>query len=177
MTRTLVFALSGLLICAGLSQAQSDTGYGSYQSLINSRYAPDSQSRAGSLDRHVPQLSMSGSPRDPAFSPLAYIDRLFVDSLGRKPSSQEAAYWMRRLNYQSREDVALEIRQRRPSGWLGNYDPRYGLDYDPGPGSSFFPDPSSLNFRDPSGPYFKSPYYSNYQYRRPLRTFRLASQG
>jgi hypothetical protein len=178
MTRTLVFALSGLLIGAGLSQAQSDASYGNYQSLINSRYTPDSQSRAGSMEsRHVPQLSMSGEPRNPQFAPLAYINRLFVDTLGRQPSSQEAAYWLQRLNYQSREEVAQELKQRRPIGWLGTYDSRYGADYDPGPGSAFFPDPASLNFRDPSGPYFKSPYYSNYQYRRPLRAFRLASQG
>jgi hypothetical protein len=179
MTRTLVFASSALLVCAGLSQAQSDTGYGNYQSLINSsRYMPpDSRSRAGSLDRHVPQMSMSGEARDPAYAPLAYINRLFVDTLGRQPSPQEATYWLQRLNYQPREEVALELKQRRPTRWPGYYDSRDGVDYDPGPGSAFFPDPASLNFRDPSGPYFKSPYFSNYQYRRPLRAFPLGDQG
>jgi hypothetical protein len=178
MTRSLVCALSSLLAFAGLASAQYDTGSGSqqnYQRLVNSRYAPDSQ---GSLmNRHVPQASLYGEARNPEFAPTAYIQRLFIDTLGRRPSDQETTYWLRRLDYQSREDVALELMQRRPTRWLGYYDSRYGLDYDPGQGSSFFPDPASLNFRDPSGPYFKSPYYPNYQYRRPLRAFPLGSQG
>jgi hypothetical protein len=181
MTRTLAFALSGLLAFAGFAPAQSDTGPKNYQQLVNSRYVPDSQSRAdraGSLSRrHVPQASLAPSARpDPEFAPRAYIERLFVDTMGRQPTDLETRYWLRRLSYQPREDVALEIMQRRPTRWPGYYDPRYGLDYDPGPGSSFFPDPASLNFRDPSGPYFKSPYYSNYQYRRPLRAFPLGSR-
>ncbi len=184
MTRTLAFALSGLLAFASLGQAQYDTGSGpqrGYQRLINSRYVPDSQSRAdraGSLEnRYVPQMNMSGEPRDPEFAPLAYIQRIYMDTLGRQPSEQEATYWLQRLSYQPREDIALELRQRRPTRWLGHYDSRYGQDYDPGVGSSFFPDPASLNFRDPSGPYFKSPYYPNYQYRRPMRAFPIGAQG
>jgi hypothetical protein len=175
MTRTFAFALSGLLAFAGFAPAQSDTGPTNYQQLVNSRYA----SRAGSIERRtVPHESLApGSTVDPEFAPRAYIERLFLDTLGRRPSDLEASYWLQRLSYQPREDVALELMQRRPTRWPGYYDPRSGVDYDPGPGSSFFPDPASLNFRDPSGPYFKSPYYSNYQYRRPLRAFPLASQG
>jgi hypothetical protein len=179
MTRTLAFALSGLLAFAGFAPAQSDTGPKNYEQLVNSRYASDSQSRAGSLSRrHVPQASLAPSATpDPEFAPRAYIQRLFVDTLGRQPTDLETRYWLQRLSYQPREDVALQLMQRRPMRWQGYYDPRYGVDYDPGPGSSFFPDPASLNFRDPSGPYFKSPYFSNYQYRRPLRAFPLGSQG
>jgi len=175
MTRTLAFALSGLLAFAGLAPAQSDTGPRSYQELVNSQ----SRAKRGTLERrNVPQESLApGATVDPEFAPRAYVQRLFVETLGRQPSELEARYWLQRLSYQSREDVALELKQRRPTRWPGYYDPRNGVDYDPGVGSSFFPDPSSLNFRDPSGPYFKSPYYSNYQYRRPLRAFPLGSQG
>ncbi|HEY7314909.1 MAG TPA: hypothetical protein VH643_36525 [Gemmataceae bacterium] len=182
MTRSVAFALSGLLAFTGLSQAQYDTGNGpqrNYQRLINSRYRSDDESRASRMPSrgHVPQESMSGEPNDPEFAPLAFIQRTFVNTLGREPSEQESAYWMRRLAYQTREGMVLELRQVRPLGWMGNYDPRLGKDYDPGVGSSRFPDPASLNFRDPSGPYFKSPYFSNYQYRRPMRAFPLGSQG
>jgi len=182
MTRTVALALAGLLVVTGLSRGQYDTGNGpqrNYQRLINSRYHSDNESRAsGTLSRrHVPSSSLSGEPNDPEFAPLAFIERAFMDNLGREPSPQESAFWMRRLSYQTREGMVLELRQRQPLGWPGNYDPRFGKDYDPGPGSSRFPDPASLNFRDPSGPYFKSPYFSNYQYRRPIRAFPIGAQG
>jgi hypothetical protein len=182
MTRTVAFALSGLLAFAGLSQAQYDTPSApqrNAQRLINSRYRSDDESRASRMPSrgHVPELSMSGEPNDPEFAPLAFIERTYLNTLGREPSAQESAYWMNRLGYQTREAMTLELLQKRPLGWQGTYDPRWGKDYDPGAGSSRFPDPASLNFRDPSGPYFKSPYYINYQYRGPIRAFPLGSQG
>jgi len=176
MTRSVAFALSGLLAFAGLSQAQYYAPGGNYQRLIESRSRSEDASRMPSR-QHVPEESMSGQPNDPEFAPLAFVQRAFIDVLGREPSEEEAAYWMRRLAYQTRAGMVLELRQRQPLGWAGNYDPRYGRDYDPGIGSGRFPDPASLNFRDPGGPYFKSPYFSNYQYRRPLSAFPLGSQG
>lgn len=180
MTRIVAISLAGLLAFAGLSHAQYDTGNGAqrnYQRLINSPTRSD-ESRALRTPRgSVPSESLSGEPNDPAFAPLAFIDRTYMNVLGRQPTEQESAYWMRRLAYETREGMVLELRQKMPATWQGTYDPRWGKDYDPGPGSSRFPDPASLNFRDPGGPYFKAPYFSNYQYRRPMRAFPLGARG
>ncbi|HWG44681.1 MAG TPA: DUF4214 domain-containing protein [Gemmataceae bacterium] len=182
MKRTMTFALSGLLAFAGFTQAQyspPSSGQGSGQRLINSRYeSQGSLSRSpSSPNGHLAQESFSGSTNDPAFAPLAYIGRLYVDVLGREPSEAESRYWLQRLDNQTRAEIALELQQRRPVRWIGNYDPRYGGAYDPGYGSRYYPDPASLNFRDPGGSYFKSPYFPNYQYRRNMRAFPLGARG
>jgi hypothetical protein len=39
--------------------------------------------------------------------------------------------------------------------------------------SYYYPDPASETFPDPSGPYSHSPYFHQYQYRRPTQAYPL----
>ncbi len=198
MTRTFAIALSGIFAWTSLAQAQFYSGaihpLPARQSM-SSRYASSPQTtegtsvtaprdlgRMGSLQREQPEEK----PRDTMdkasyyqddFKPAAFIERLYVDVLGREPSDREVSYWLLRLRTESRKQVAAELAQCRPLYWLGHYDPRYGSAIDPGWGSGLYPDPASLNFRDPGGPFFKSPYFPNYEYRRPIRAFPLGARG
>jgi hypothetical protein len=182
MTRTIALAFASILAFAGISQAQyyRTTGPVNYQRLENIT-SPSVSGNMGNLDadRYLrtyrsPNGGLSNPNRNSLspdeYRPLAYINRLYVSAYGREPSDTEAIYWLRRLDNTSREGVAAELRVRGPQ-WPGHYDPRDGRDYDSGPAERYLPDPASLSFRDPSGPYFKSPYYSNYEYRRPIRAF------
>jgi len=103
------------------------------------------------------------------FKPMAFIERVFVDVLGREPSEQESRYWLLRMRDMSRQGIAQAIRERRPLYWQGHYDPRYG--------AIRYPDPAALYFPDPGGAFFKSPYFPNYEYARPLRAFPTRARG
>lgn len=104
-------------------------------------------------------------------SSAGFVRQLYLDLIGRPPLPAEINYWAGRLRYESRKDVALTLLLRHPQNFSGvraapaNYDPGY------------YPDPDSPTFRDPSGPYFHSPYFYNYEYRRPIRAFPLDAQG
>ena len=190
MTRTIVIALSGLLAFAGVSQAQyySRTGAPAGYARLENSYQPASTAATNDdSTRYMRTYRSPGgglnmgdrnSPAREEFKPLAYINRLYVNQLGREPSDEEARYWLARMDNTPRETIAAEMAVR--GEWAGRFDPRYNPDVDWGPGnvgSAYLPDPASLSFRDPGGPYFNSPYFSNYQYRRPLSTFPLGSQG
>jgi hypothetical protein len=192
MSRTIAIALSGILAFTSFAQAQY------YPPVVppnppvpvNSRYLPDSppavvtspasQTRSLRTGR-LPSVAPATTTRDDYFKddfyPLAFIQRVYLDVLGREPSDEEASYWLRQMRYQSRRDIYLEMVARRPVYGPTHYDPRWGQAVDPGYGSSIYPDPASLNFRDPGGPYFKSPYFPNYESRRPIRAFPLSAQG
>jgi hypothetical protein len=175
-----------MLAFAGLAHAQSDTPSAprTLQTLINSGYLPYSYSntgqtrslRTGPLPAGLPSATGDAIFHED-FRPLEFIQRQYIAVLGREPTQEEAKFWLARMQYTPRRDIANEIRTRPPFYGVGHYDPAMGQDYDPGYGSRFFPDPASLNFRDPSGPYFKSPYFPNYEYRRPIRAFYLGAQG
>ena len=175
MQRTATLALLGFLAFTGWSRAQyfppSRERPLQPQRLINSRYEQQRSSTAPSLGDAPPS-----STSDSRFYPLASLKRIFVAELGREPSDQEAAYWMLRMNYMTRQDIADTLRVRQPLTWPGHYDPRIGRQYDPGYGS-YYPDPASPNFRDPGGSYFNDPYLPSYEKRRPLRAFEMRSQG
>ena len=184
MTRTMAIALSGLLAFAGVSQAQyysrtgAPVGYArlenSYQPAStaatnddSTRYMRTYRSPGGGLN-----MGDRNSPAREEFKPLAYINRLYVNQLGREPSDEEARYWLARMDNTPRETIAAEMAVR--GQWAGHYDPRYNPDVDWGPGnigSALLPDPAGLSFRDPGGPYFKSPYWPNYEYRGNIRNF------
>lgn len=176
MTRTMTLALMGVLTFAGWCQAQyfppSRERPLQPQRLINSRYEQQRSTTAPALDDAPPS-----STSNPRFYPLASLKRIFVTELGREPSDREAAYWLLRMNYMTRQEIADALRVRQPLTWLGHYDPRIGPQYDPGYGSSPYPDPASPNFRDPGGSYFNDPYLPSYEKRRPLRAFPLRDQG
>ncbi len=184
MARSLFLAMTGVLAFATLSHAQYSSSGSSRlppQRLMNSRYVPDPASDAAAAARErslrterLPEMAPRPSLYEDAyfrddFKPLAFIDRVYLDVLGREPSARESSYWLLRLDNQSRRSIALELMQRRPMNWMGHYDPRYG--------SIRYPDPASLSFPDPSGPYFNSPYFPNYERSRPLRAFPLAARG
>jgi hypothetical protein len=166
MRRVIALALSAMLAGAGLARAQSDSPYAN---------AASGQTRTLRTGPLAPALGGSDFQED--FRPLAFIQRQYLAVLGREATEEEAKYWLIRMQYESRRDIARQIRMRPPTYGVGHYDPALGQDYDPGYGSRFFPDPASRSFRDPSGPYFKSPYYPNYQYRGPIRAFYLGEQG
>jgi hypothetical protein len=104
-------------------------------------------------------------------SNVAFVRQLIGDLVGREPAPVEVSYWAGRLRFDSRRDVAYRLLILHPRDWSGTNPPPPA--YDPG----YYPDPASLRFRDPSGPYFKSPYFYNYEYRRPIRAFSLGAQG
>ena len=83
----------------------------------------------------------------------------------------EINYWLGRLRYEPRRDVAYRLLRFHPRNASGTTP--VPPNYDPG----FFPDPASPTFRDPSGPYFHSPYFYNYEKSRSIRAFMLSSQG
>ncbi len=177
MTRTLAIALSSLLTFAGVSQAQyySRTGTTNYGRLENNyQPAPTTNDAARYMRTYrSPNGGLgTGDRNNPArdeFKPLGYINRLYVNTLGREPSDAEARYWLARMDNTPRETIAAEMAVR--GKWAGHYDPRYNPDVDWGPGNGLLPDPAGLSFRDPGGPYFKSPYWPNYEYRRAVRAF------
>jgi hypothetical protein len=176
MTRTLALTLAGVLAFAGSTRAQYFPATREMpeqsQRLINNRVDTQRRTTTPSLAAAPPSTTS-----DPRFYPLASLRQIFVAELGREPSEAEAAYWLRQLNYMTRDQLAITLRTRQPLTWVGHYDPRLGPQYDPGAGSSPYPDPASLNFRDPGGPYFNSPYFPNYERRRPIRTFPLHAEG
>jgi hypothetical protein len=183
MVRTYALALTGLLAYAGLASAQyfprSSEAPLPPQRLVNSRYDTEGQPRANLTESRstgqIPSLAGNSGPvaRESDFYPLAFIQRVYVNELGRQPSDQEASYWLLRMNYLSRQEVADQIRLRRPLTWPGHYDPRSARF----PGDPDYPDPAGMTFRDPSGPYFKTPYLPNYQYRREMWAFPIGSEG
>jgi hypothetical protein len=125
-------------------------------------------------------LSSEEYYRDAGGSGPAFIQRLFMDVVGRPPTGPEITYWTGRMRFRSRKDVAYQVLLRHPQDWsilgTGTGTPVRARSYYYDPG--YYPiDPASLNFRDPGGPYFKSPYLPNYEYRRPIRAFPLRSRG
>jgi hypothetical protein len=190
MRRTLALALPALLLSTSLASAQSyyyrGDAPGNPATLVRSWYErflrrePDRGAdgwiqalRTGHSAEDV-VASILASPENytaAGGTPAGFIRRLYVDLLGREPSPAEINYWRGRLRYSSRKDVAYQLLIRHPQNWSGlkpappSYDPGY------------YPDPASPTFRDPGGPYFRSPYFYNYEYRRPIRAFPLDSRG
>jgi hypothetical protein len=183
MVRTFAFALSGLLTFASLVPAQyfprGREAPLPPQRLVNSRYDTEGQPRANLSESRstgqIPSLAGNSGPaaRESDFYPLAFIQRVYVNELGREPSDQEARYWLGRMNYLSREEIADQIRLRRPLTWPGHYDPRFARF----PGDPAYPDSAGLLMRDPGGPYFKTPYLPSYEYRREMWAFPIGSEG
>jgi hypothetical protein len=182
MTRTLAIALSSLLAFAGVSQAQYYSRTATNYGRLENNYQPASTANDSDATRYMrtyrsPNGGLgTGDRNNPArdeFKPLAYINRLYVNSLGREPSEAEARYWLGRMDNTPRETLAAEFAVR--GQWAGRFDPRYNPDVDWGQNTGFLPDPASLSFRDPGGPYFKSPYWPNYEYRSAIRSFRYGT--
>jgi hypothetical protein len=190
MKRLLALALPTLLLGTSFAQAQSyyhrTDAPGDPQTLVRSWYErylrrePDAG--AGSW---VQSLRTGHSPEDVLATILSsaeyfttagrsnpgFVRQLYLDVLGREPSPAEINYWGGRLRYESRKEVAYQMLIRHPQNWSGMKAPP--PTYDPG----FYPDPTSPTFRDPGGPYFHSPYFYNYEYRRPIRAFPLDARG
>jgi hypothetical protein len=185
MTRTIPITLSVILASASLVEAQYYPQYyppsmapADPQTLVNSWYLrylhrnadPGAAGWVQSLRRgHSPEevlatiLSSDEYYLDAGNTPFSFIRQLYIDLFGRQPSAQEVGYWLRRLRFDSRKDIAYQLLTRYPQNWQGN-----GVGYTPG----YYPDPAGPNFPDPSGPYFRS-----YEYRRALRGIPPASGG
>lgn len=159
---------------------------------LHHRASMESQSAIDALrGGQTPELTLAGMLssneyyRQAGGTPVTYIHQLYSDLRNRAPSHSELNYWTRRLQWDTRKNVAYNVLAPHPQNWgvyeirpePGRYDPRWGAGVDPGYGSHYYPDPGSLNFRDPGGPYFKSPYFPNYEYRRPMRAFYIGAEG
>jgi hypothetical protein len=184
MSRHLLFALPALLLTAGLSWAQSYSystyrpGDSSPQGYLRRETTPDTGAwiqsmNAGKAPREIQAdmlagdeyFQMAGGTR-----PL-YVRQLYRDLIGREPLAPEVTYWVGRLSYQDRRDVASQLLRFHPQNIYGVRP--VAPSYDPG----YFPDPVSQTFPDPGGPYFRSPYFFNYQKSREISAFELGSQG
>jgi hypothetical protein len=190
MRLTLTLALLTIALSASLAPAQSyyhpSEAPGDPQTLVRSWYDRYLHRAADAgADAWIKALRTGHSPEDVVSTILSsqeyyaaaggsgpgYIRQLYLDLIGHAPSPAEINYWMGRLRYSSRRDLAYQLLIRHPQNWSGLQAPPPS--YDPG----YYPDPASPTFRDPSGPYFHSSHFYNYEFRRPLRAFSLGSQG
>lgn len=205
MIRTLAIALMTSVTFASLARAQNtgtppNAAPRDAQMLVDSWYKQYLHHRA-SLDADAavqavrggqsPELVLAGILSSNEYyrlaggTPVTYIQQLYGDLRNRAPSRSETNYWLRRLQVDTRKNVAYNLVAPHPQSWgvyeirpePGRYDQRWGAGVDPGFGSRYYPDPASLNFRDPGGPYFKTPYFPSYEYRRPIRAFYLGAAG
>ncbi|HTU23440.1 MAG TPA: DUF4214 domain-containing protein [Gemmataceae bacterium] len=189
MTRTLVLSLAVLLVATSLASAQSY----SYRPATPGDPATLNRSNIKGYLRREPtpretssmQDLRGGSPEYVKSAVLAgdeyferaggtrpaYVRQLYVDVLGREPLPAEINYWVGRLRYEPRRDVAYRLLRLHPQNASGMTPVRPS--YNPG----FFPDPASPAFPDPSGPYFHTPYFFNYEKSREIRAFPLSAQG
>jgi hypothetical protein len=94
----------------------------------------------------------------------AFLRQLYLDITGRPPNEQEFNYWMNRMRFDSRKDVAYQVLVF--FGQNGGGAPGPAAPYHPG----YYPEPMSTPSRDTVGPYLRKPSYYNYEYRRPVRT-------
>ena len=189
MTRALVLALAALLLSSSLAPAQSYSSGSATpgETAIRSRSfikgylrrepTPSDTSSMQALRGGSPEYVQSGIlASDEYFTRAggtgpAYVRQLYIDVLGRDPMPAEMNYWVGRLRYENRGDVAYRLLRFHPRN-VPQMRP-LPLRYDP----DSFPDPVSPTFRDPSGPYFHSPYFYNYENNRYLRAFPLSDQG
>lgn len=190
MIRTLVLSLATLLLTVSLAPAQSY----SYRPATPGDPATLNRSWTQGYLRREPTPSdtppvrslRSGASADQVQAGIlasdeyfqraggtrpAYVRQLYVDVIGRAPLPAEINYWVGRLRYQPRIEVAMQMLRFHPQNVSGMTP--VAPNYDPG----FFPDPASPTFRDPSGPYFHSPYFFNYEKSRAIRAFMLDAQG
>jgi hypothetical protein len=190
MRRLFMYGPLALLVSASLAQAQSyyHPAYapGNPQTLVNSWYSqylhrqPDAGAaawvqalRTGHTAEDVLASILSSQEYYTVAgnSPAGFVRQLYLDLFDRPPSPAEINYWAGRLRYETRKEVALYLLLRHPQNFSGTRTPPGN--YDPG----YYPDPASPTFRDPGGAYFHSPYFYNYEYRRPIRAFPLDAQG
>jgi hypothetical protein len=94
-------------------------------------------------------------------TPQGFIQGLFVDLTGRQPAPAQMDAWLRRVRFESRQDIAYHMLMRYPQAWQGTA-PAYYPDQPP-PAVGPNPNPNPY-------PY---PYYNSYEYRRPFRRFQI----
>jgi hypothetical protein len=196
MMRTFVFALPVLLLSASWAGAQSpssgDDSAGQSRTLRGSqspRFLRPSPSPATST--RLQELRTGRLTNEAAADLLAspeyyqrsggtdasFVQRFYLDILGRYPTPVEMNYWMGRLRNETR-GAAMQclLRLHPQTGSAVEIAPvRYLVppQYNP----RYFPDPASETFPDPSGPYFHDPYLGNYERSPAIRAFSLRSQG
>jgi hypothetical protein len=71
-------------------------------------------------------------------NPEEFVQRLFRDVTGRRPTEREFDYWMRQMRHRSRADVAYAFLTRYAPSW----DER-----------PYYPDESRYDYRRPYWPY------------------------
>ena len=79
---------------------------------------------AGHLQRGVPPeqvLSMILGSEEyytrSGLTPQGFVRNLFTDITGRQPTPNELAFWLRRMQFQDRQQVAYEVLARHPGSW------------------------------------------------------------
>ena len=71
-------------------------------------------------------------------SPEGFIETLFQDVVGRRPTDREFDYWVRRAYRESRTDVAYALLARYPQSWQTE---------------PYYPDSYRYDYRRPTWPY------------------------
>ena len=184
MSRKIAQVLPAILACAGFAQAQYDYSYpaaapGDPRLLVKGWYEhflgrePDAGAvvwinslQAGNSPEQVLSTILSSQEyllRAGGTRP-AFLRRLYLDITGRPVTAQEFAYWMGRMRFDSRKEVAYQVLVF--FGQNGAGAPGPAAPFHPG----YYPEPTGALPADPAAPYFRNPSYHNYEYRRPVRT-------
>jgi hypothetical protein len=130
--------------------------YDWYVRYLNREPDPFAASWVDALRRGQPPLAvlaqLLGSPEYYAKgggTPAGFIHTIYVDVIGRPPNAGEMAFWLPRLAWASRSDVAYALLTYSPPGWQapppGYYGPR-GWGYTPGP---------TFEYRRPGYPFWR----------------------
>jgi hypothetical protein len=140
MRRSAILACCGVFLAAAPSFAQSNWYHEGYQGaypqqaeeLVRVWYQrflhrePD-PNRAAWVDAlnsgQQPEAVLAGILSSTEYydkaggSPEAFVNRLFQDLTGRRPSPSEMDHWVRRAAYGDRKDVAYALLMRYPQDW------------------------------------------------------------
>jgi len=183
MARSMALVLPAILASAGFVQAQYDYYYpaaaprdgrllvqGWYEHYLGREPDPGALSWIHSLQtEHPPEQVLSTILSSQEYLVRAggtragFIRQLYLDIAGRQPSGQELGYWMGRMRFDSRKDVAYQLLTYFGQNWSGGRGP--AAPYHPG----YYPESASPTAGNPAGSYFRNPSYQNYEYRRPVR--------
>jgi len=148
MRRFLAGAVLGVLSLAPPAPAQN--GPGDPMALVNSWYAKYLNRQPDPYASYWGGLLQQGQAPEQVLSqilgtqeyydkggdtPEGFLQTLYQDVVGRAPAPQEMGYWLPRMAYTPRSDVAYTVLTRFPQEWQaspGYYGP-YNSGYTPAP--------------------------------------------
>jgi hypothetical protein len=184
MVRRIAQVLPAILACAGFAQAQYDYSYpaaapsdprlmvkGWYEHYLGREPDPGALVWVNSLQKGcAPEQVLSTILSSQEYllraggTRPAFLRQLYLDITGRPVTDQEFAYWMGRMRFDSRKDVAYQVLVF--FGQNGAGAPGPAMPFHPG----YYPEPTGAPTVNPAAPYFRDRSYHSYEYRRPVRT-------